>query len=197
MGNGQERDASIRPNQIFAVSLRHGMLPADRAARVVATVERHLLTPYGLRTLALSDPRYCGRFGGDPASRDSAYHQGSVWPWLMGPFVTASLKVAGRSPEAREKANEWLREFRRYLADEGLGQLPEVFDGDLPQRPGGCIAQAWSVAELLRVLVEEIYEIGPDQNVEAEATHISSQAPSPVSERVRELRHRHPSGAST
>jgi glycogen debranching enzyme len=132
------------------------MLPHEMAMRVVEVVERHLLTPYGLRTLAPSDPQYRGRYEGNPQSRDSAYHQGTVWPWLMGPFIGAYLEVNGRTPEALGRAAGWLEEFRRYIADEGLGQIPEVFDGDAPHRPGGCIAQAWSVAELLRGLVEQI-----------------------------------------
>ncbi|HJZ97303.1 MAG TPA: amylo-alpha-1,6-glucosidase [Candidatus Solibacter sp.] len=149
--NGTDRDASIRPNQVFAVSLPHTMLDSDKAAAVVATVQQHLLTPYGLRTLAPSDPQYRGRYEGDQWHRDSAYHQGTVWPWLMGPFVTAYLKVNGRSPQALDQVSQWLSELRRYMTEEGLGQIPEVFDGDTPHRPGGCIAQAWSVAELLRV----------------------------------------------
>jgi predicted glycogen debranching enzyme len=147
---GDARDASLRPNQIFAVSLFHKMLPPDKAKAVVDAVERHLLTLYGLRSLAPGDPQYRGRYEGDPRSRDSAYHQGTVWPWLMGPFISAYLDVNGRSRAAREQAASWLSEFRRYIEQEGLGQIPEVFDGDPPQRPGGCIAQAWSVAELLR-----------------------------------------------
>jgi glycogen debranching enzyme len=147
--NGDIRDASIRPNQIFAVSLFHQLLPPDKAKAVVDTVARHLLTPYGLRTLAPGDPRYRGRFEGDPASRDSAYHQGTAWPWLMGPFISAYLYVNGHSPAAQARAKQWLTPLRQYAAQEGLGQVPEVFDGDPPQRPGGCIAQAWSVAALL------------------------------------------------
>jgi predicted glycogen debranching enzyme len=150
--DGDTRDRSMRPNQIFAVSLFHQMLPPERAKAVVDAVARHLLTPYGLRTLAPGDPRYRGRYEGSPVSRDSAYHQGTVWPWLMGPFISAYLYVHGHSREAGAQAAQWLAELRRYAADEGLGQLPEVFDGDAPQRPGGCIAQAWSVAELLRVV---------------------------------------------
>lgn len=149
--NGDMRDPSIRPNQIFAVSLFHKILPAEKARSVVETVQQHLLTPYGLRSLAPGDPRYRGRYEGDPVSRDSAYHQGTVWPWLMGPFITAYLEVNGHSREARKQAEEWLRVFHQYIENEGAGQIPEVFDGDAPQRPGGCIAQAWSVAELLRV----------------------------------------------
>jgi predicted glycogen debranching enzyme len=154
--NGDERDASIRPNQIFAVSLYHSMLDPGKAREVVAAVERDLLTPYGLRSLAPSDQQYRGRYEGDPFSRDSAYHQGTVWPWLMGAFVTAYLKVNGRSAQSRGQAAQWMSELRRFLLDEAGGQLPELFDGDAPHRPRGCIAQAWSVAEMLRVYVEEL-----------------------------------------
>ena len=159
--NGDARDASIRPNQIFAVSLHHKMLPPEKARSVVQTVEQHLLTPYGLRSLAPGDPQYHGRFEGGPFSRDSAYHQGTVWPWLLGPFITAYLEVNGRSPKARQQAERWLADLRRYLENEGLGQIPEVFDGDPPYRSGGCIAQAWSVAEVLRALVEDVYSAAP------------------------------------
>ena len=161
--SGDSRDGAIRPNQIFAVSLFHQVLSGEKAGRVVAVVERDLLTPYGLRSLAPSDPHYRGRYEGNPFSRDSAYYQGTVWPWLIGPFLTAYLKVHGRSAEAREHATQWLAELRRYMAEEGLGQIPEVFDGDPPHRAGGCWAQAWSVAELLRVLVEEIPAGRPDR----------------------------------
>jgi glycogen debranching enzyme len=131
------------------------MLPPDQAKAVLEAVQRDLLTPYGLRSLAPGDPRYRGRYEGDPVSRDSAYHQGAAWPWLMGPFISAHFKVRGRSPEARAQARQWLAELCRYAAQEGLGQVPEVFDGDAPQRSGGCIAQAWSVAELLRAMLDD------------------------------------------
>jgi len=146
-----QADSSIRPNQIFAVSLFHSMLPPDRAAAVVEAVLQHLLTPFGLRTLAPSHPQYRGRYQGGPLSRDGAYHQGTVWPWLLGPFIEAWLKVHAGSAEAREQAARWLAPLLQYLDAEGEGQLPEVFDGDPPHRAGGAIAQAWSVAELLRV----------------------------------------------
>jgi predicted glycogen debranching enzyme len=152
--NGKVRDASIRPNQIFTVSLFHKMLPPGKAESVVDVVERNLLTPYGLRSLAPGDPQYHGRYEGNPFSRDGAYHQGTVWPWLLGPFITAYLEVHGRSAEARKQAGEWLAPFRIWIEDEGLGQIPEILDGDPQQRSVGCIAQAWSVAELLRVCVE-------------------------------------------
>jgi predicted glycogen debranching enzyme len=168
--SGNERDDSIRPNQIFAVSLFHSMLSGDKAKAEVAVVERDLLTPYGLRSLAPSDGKYRGRYEGDPYSRDSAYHQGTVWPWLIGPFLTAYLKVNGRSSKARKQAEQWLAEMRGFILDEGLGQIPEVFDGDAPHRAGGCLAQAWSVAELLRVSVEEIQVVKPARRVAATAT---------------------------
>ena len=149
-----ERDGSIRPNQVIAVSLPFMIVTQDQAKRVVGVVERELLTPYGLRTLAPGDPRYRGRYEGDPAMRDSGYHQGAVWPWLMGPFVTAYLKVNRRSATARRQAEAWLRPLRDHLVEAGLGQISELFDGDPPHTPRGCIAQAWSVAELLRATNE-------------------------------------------
>ena len=146
------RDDSIRPNQILAVSLPFSMLSRVKATSVVNKVERLLLTPYGLRTLAPTDRQYCGRYEGDQQRRDAAYHQGTVWPWLMGPFVTAYLRIH-RTRDAHAKVAEWLKPLRRHLSEAGLGQVSEVFDGDPPHRAGGCIAQAWSVAEFLRVAV--------------------------------------------
>ena len=145
-----ERDGSIRPNQIIAVSLPFMMLTKDQPKRVVGVVERELLTPYGLRTLAPGDSRYQGRYEGDAAMRDARYHQGPAWPWLMGPFVTAYLKVHRRSAAARRQVEAWLRPLHEHLREAGLGQISELFDGDPPYTPRGCIAQAWSVAELLR-----------------------------------------------
>ena len=147
-------DRAIRPNQIFAVSLPHGMLPSDKALRVLEVVEWELLTPYGLRTLSRRDPNYRGRYGGDPYARDSAYHQGTVWPWLLGPFLTAYVKLHGS--DVRERAGKFLEPLRAHLWQAGLGQISEVFDGDPPHHPGGCIAQAWSVAEILRTHVEVV-----------------------------------------
>lgn len=160
--DGDMRDAAMRPNQIFAVSLPYSMLCRERAAGVVAAVERELLTPYGLRTLSPSDPGYRGIYEGDPGHRDSGYHQGAVWPWLMGPFITAYLKVHGRTDATRQQALAWLAPLRQHLDEAGLGQISEIFDGDAPHRPRGCIAQAWSVAELLRVLVHEVLQSKPE-----------------------------------
>jgi predicted glycogen debranching enzyme len=154
--NGGPPDPSIRPNQIFAVSLPHTMLPEDRACAVVEKVREHLLTPYGLRSLSPADPQYRGRYRGDPVSRDSAYHQGTVWPWLIGPFITAYIKVNKGSDAARSQTREWLAPLAKHLCEAGLGQISEVFDGDAPHGSGGCMAQAWSVAEVLRCTIEDI-----------------------------------------
>jgi predicted glycogen debranching enzyme len=149
-------DAAIRPNQIFAVSLAYSMLSEDRAKSVVGRVQEHLLTPYGLRSLAPSDPQYRGRYTGDRISRDGAYHQGTVWPWLLGPFITAYVKVSGGTDAAKRQAADWLAPLHGHLSDAGLGHISEVFDGDAPHRPGGCIAQAWSVGEILRAYVKDV-----------------------------------------
>jgi predicted glycogen debranching enzyme len=165
--NGAPPDPSIRPNQIFAVSLKHSMLSPERARAVVNKVREHLLTPYGLRSLAASDPQYRGRYTGGPAERDGAYHQGTVWPWLMGPFITAYIKVNGDSEATRRQATEWLAPLKAHLDDGGLGHISEIFDGDAPQRPCGCIAQAWSVAEILRALVEDVHGLRPMEKLPA------------------------------
>jgi len=154
--DGDVRDASIRPNQIFAVSLHHSMLSRERARRVLETVENDLLTPYGLRSLSPQDPAYRPRYEGDSLARDGAYHQGTVWAWLMGPFITAYIKAHDESVEAKERARAWLAPFHTHLNEAGLGHISEIFNGDAPHAPNGCIAQAWSVAEVLRAAVEDI-----------------------------------------
>jgi predicted glycogen debranching enzyme len=159
--NGGHPDSSIRPNQIFAVSLPHGMLSNERARKVVGKVEEHLLTPFGLRTLAPSDPQYRGQYTGGPIERDGAYHQGTVWPWLLGPFITAYVRVNAGSDEARRQARAWLSPLEPHLSEAGLGHISEIFEGDAPHRPCGCVAQAWSVAEILRVYVEVVRATGP------------------------------------
>ena len=145
-------DATLRPNQIFAVSLPYAPpLTRDQQRAVVEVVERELLTPCGLRTLNRQDPSYKGRYEGSPRQRDEAYHQGTVWPYLIGPFVEAYLKVHDFSPQAKIRANQMLQPLLQHLVRAGcLGSISEIFDGDPPQRPKGCWAQAWSVAELLR-----------------------------------------------
>jgi predicted glycogen debranching enzyme len=154
--DGDHRDSAIRPNQIFAVSLTYRMLSPRQARSVVDVVKRDLLTPYGLRSLAPTDPAYRGRYEGDPYNRDSAYHQGTVWPWLLGPYLRAYLRVNDYSPAAKSQAEKWFVDLQRYIQNEGVGQVPEVFDGDAPHRAGGCMAQAWSVAEVLHTYVDDI-----------------------------------------
>ncbi len=153
--NGEVRDASIRPNQILSVSLTNSMVTSKRARSIMSAVERELLTPRGLRTLSPTDANYIGRYEGDPRSRDGAYHQGTVWPWLMGPFITAYVKTFGRKA-GQDFADKWLSQFQGHLNDACLGQVSEIFDGDAPHTPRGCVAQAWSVAELLRVAIENV-----------------------------------------
>ncbi len=145
-------DHSIRPNQIFAVSLPFSPLSDEQQRSVVTLVERELLTPYGLRTLNRGDNRYRGRYMGSPGQRDEAYHQGTVWPYLLGAFVEAYLKVNDFSRESRGKARAMMEPLMRHLTEDGcLGSVSEIFDGDEPQMPRGCFAQAWSVAELIRI----------------------------------------------
>jgi len=156
-------DASLRPNQILAVSLDYTMLDKERSEQVVNIVNRELVTPYGLRTLALSDPKFVGKCFGDRLSRDTAYHNGIIWPWLLGPFITAHLKVNGYSTESRENAmkNLILPLFSTGISQAGLGTLSEIYDCDEPNTPRGCISQAWSVAEPLRAYIEDILMVKP------------------------------------
>jgi predicted glycogen debranching enzyme len=157
--NGGPPDPSIRPNQIIAASLTHSMLTPERSRAVVEVVERELLTPFGLRSLSPRDSRYAGHYVGNGAQRDAAYHQGTVWPWLIGPFVTAYVKVNGGTETARQRALEFLKPLQRHLSEAGLGQISEIFDADPPFTPRGCFAQAWSVAEVLRALCEDVYQV--------------------------------------
>jgi predicted glycogen debranching enzyme len=168
--NGGQPDASIRPNQIFAVSLPYSMLSQDRSNAVVEKVREHLLTPYGLRSLAPTDPQYKGQYSGGQAQRDGAYHQGTVWPWLLGPFITAYIKVNGVSEAARMQGGEWLKPLEAHLSEAGLGHVSEIFEGDAPHRPCGCVAQAWSVAELLRAYMEDVKGVKPVARA-ADVTH--------------------------
>jgi glycogen debranching enzyme len=154
--NGGNPDGSIRPNQLLAVSLPYSMLARDRAERVLQVVEHELLTPYGLRTLSASDPNYKGRYEGNPYQRDSAYHQGTVWPWLIGPFLSAYFKVHGNTPETRQYARGLLSPLEEHLSQGCLGQISEIYDGSVPQLERGCFAQAWSVAQILQVMSEQI-----------------------------------------
>ena len=143
---GMGNDASLRPNQIFAVSLPKSPLIPEQQKAVVDMCVRRLVTSHGLRSLAQEEPGYQGHYGGAPRERDGAYHQGTVWGWLMGPFVLAHLRVY----QDRKAALGFLEPLGRQITSHGLGTLSEIFDGDAPFTPRGCIAQAWTVGEVLR-----------------------------------------------
>jgi predicted glycogen debranching enzyme len=147
------KDASFRPNQIFAVGgLPLSLLDDRRARRIVDAVERRLWTPLGLRSLAPGEPGYRAHYAGDPLSRDGAYHQGTVWPWLLGAFVDAWVRVHGGDTAAKNDARaRFLAPLFAHLDDAGLGHVSEVADAESPHTPGGCPFQAWSVGELLRL----------------------------------------------
>lgn len=142
----QGDDASLRPNQILAVSLLESPLTHHQQQGVVESCARFLLTSHGLRSLTPDHPQYQGHYGGDQRQRDSAYHQGTVWGWLIGPFVLAHLRVFNDPVQARNL----LEPMVNHLGAHGVGSLSEIFDGDVPLKPRGCIAQAWTVAEVLR-----------------------------------------------
>ena len=149
-------DASFRPNQLYAISLVDELVPRDRAQQILRLVEEQLLTPVGLRTLSPYDPRYRGRYEGGVAERDGAYHQGTVWPFLLGPFVTAWIKVHGKNAAALKQARSFLDGIGTHFTDACLGQVSEIFDAQAPHTPRGCYAQAWSVGEPLRALREDL-----------------------------------------
>jgi predicted glycogen debranching enzyme len=147
------RDDTFRPNQILAVGgLPVALLDGERARRIVDAVEQQLLTPIGLRSLAPSEPGYALRYEGDSAARDAVYHQGTVWPWLMGPFVDAWVRVRGNTSTARRDARQrFIEPLRAHLQSAGLGHVSEIADAEAPFAPKGCPFQAWSVGELLRL----------------------------------------------
>jgi predicted glycogen debranching enzyme len=142
---GGGSDASLRPNQLIACALPGSLLPRDRIRRIVEVCARELLTSFGLRSLAPGSPGYVPRYAGGPVERDGAYHQGTVWAWLLGPFVRAHLAAWGDAGAARA----FLEPVALHLADACLGQVSEIFDADAPHAPAGCFAQAWSVAEVI------------------------------------------------
>lgn len=148
--NGVRKE--IRPNQIYAISLPYPLLTGEKAQRVLDVIKEKLLTPYGLRSLSPDDPEYRPVYGGDPWYRDSAYHQGTVWGYLMGSYVDALFKVKGKA--AKPEAAHLMINFLVHLDNEGVGSISEIFDGDEPHFPRGCFAQAWSVGEALRVMSE-------------------------------------------
>jgi glycogen debranching enzyme len=159
-----ECDVSLRPNQIFVVGgLPFPLIEGPLARQIVDAVENHLLTPLGLRTLAPGSPGYAPRYEGGVRERDGAYHQGTAWPWLLGPFVEAWLRVRGNSVDARRQARrQFIDPLLEHLGHAGLGHISEIADGDLPHTPRGCPWQAWSLGELLR-LTKRVLGETPDE----------------------------------
>jgi predicted glycogen debranching enzyme len=146
-------DSACRPNQIFAISLPHPILAKERWPAVLNVVKEQLLTPVGLRSLSPRHPDYKAKYYGDLRARDAAYHQGTVWCWLIGPFIDAWSRV---HPEDRGGARRFLAGFEEHLGEECLGSISEICDADSPFTPRGCVAQAWSVAEVLRSWVNTV-----------------------------------------
>jgi predicted glycogen debranching enzyme len=149
-------DASLRPNQLYALALCDDLATREQARKVLQTVRDQLLTPVGLRTLAPNDSRFRPRYEGGVVEREGAYHQGTVWPFLLGPFVTAWLKVFGRNAKTKAQARSFLDGLADHLQQDCLGQVAEIFDAEPPHHPRGCPAQAWSVAEPLRAMIEDL-----------------------------------------
>jgi predicted glycogen debranching enzyme len=151
---GTTRDDAIRPNQVFALSLPFPLLGGKKARQIMDVVKRDLLTPMGLRSLSPQSRDYHPHYGGDQLARDGAYHQGTVWGWLIGPYVTALVSVRGSG--ARKEARKILEQFMPHLETAGIGSISEIFDAEEPFAPRGCVAQAWSVAEVLRAYAEDV-----------------------------------------
>ena len=143
-------DPTLRPNQVFAISLPFNLLDGDKARGVLEILQTKLYTPVGLRSISPDDHRYKGHYGGSLFERDSAYHQGPVWSWLLGPFIEAKIKILGDT--FRPEALAMIDHFAYHLNEGCIGSVAEIFDGDAPHHPRGCVAQAWGVAEILRVI---------------------------------------------
>jgi len=149
-------DPSVRPNQLFALSLPFRMIEHAKEKLILEKLQSELLTPFGLRSLSPKDKKYIGVYC---PKNERAYHNGAVWPYLSGPFISAYLRVNGHSPESKKYAISLLEPFKRHMSERGLGGISEVFDGNPPHNPGGCISQAWNTAELLRVCIgEKLFE---------------------------------------
>ncbi len=159
---GEEgKDPSLRPNQVFALSLPYSMLKPGQGEKIIRRLWQDLYATYGLRSLSPGHPAYRGVYAGNRLERDQAYHQGTVWSWLIGPFITALRRVHNYSRESRIEAARFIMPFRAHLARYGICSIAEIFDGNEPIIPRGCIAQAWGVAEVLRAYVEDVLELKP------------------------------------
>lgn len=150
--DGDYKNADIRPNQLYALSLPFKILSKDKAQKVLKVAEEKLLTPRGLRSLSADNPEYKPVYQGNPWYRDGAYHQGTVWSHLMGTYIDALIEVKGS--KGKQEAGKIIRNFLQHLDEAGVGTISEIFDGDTPHQPRGCMAQAWSVAEILRVMIQ-------------------------------------------
>ena len=151
-------DSSLRPNQLFAISLPFSLAEADKAKIVLEKIEQELYCSVGLRTLPANDPRYVSFYGGDAYRRDGSYHQGTVWSWLLGPYIDAIMKMSNCNQDSKLKAFEIIKMFSHHLNEGCIGSVSEIFDAEDPHHPRGCVAQAWGVAEILRVMKEyELY----------------------------------------
>ena len=149
--SGTGADEQLRCNQIWALTMPFTMLSPEQERRVVESVRQHLYTPFGLRTLSPEDPEFHPSYGGEQRERDMAYHQGTIWPYPLGAYYLAWLKVHGGTPQAAAQVREQLGTMEAMLREGCVGQLPEIYDGGEPGPSKGCFAQAWSVGELLRV----------------------------------------------
>lgn len=156
--NREYKDDAIRPNQIIAISLPFPVIQGEKAIKIIKTVETKLLTPRGLRTLERENECYVSTYHGDVISRDKAYHNGTVWPWLIGPYISAYCKIQNHSFDSKVYAQELIDNFMLHLSEAGIGNISEIFDAEEPYKPRGCIAQAWSVAEILRAYAEDIVQ---------------------------------------
>lgn len=157
----ESQDAHLRPNQVIAMALPYSPVTPSRARQALRRVWHELYATYGLRSLSYYEPEYRGVYIGDRVERDGAYHQGTVWSWLIGPFITAYRRAYGHSPAGRKQLEIFINPFREHLRHHGVGFISEIFDGNEPVMPRGCIAQAWGVAEVLRAYVEDVLEIRP------------------------------------
>lgn len=155
--DGDTTDSSLRPNQLLALSLPFPLITGSKARSILKIISQKLYTPFGLRSLSPDDPAYRSHYGGDQLSRDSAYHQGTVWAWLLGPFISALVNVYRET--GREKSEKIIENIKPHLVQAGLGTISEIFDGEPPHSPRGCIAQAWSVGEILRAYVEDVKKV--------------------------------------
>ena len=152
-------DGKVSPNQIFSIGVPFAVLNEEKWRDVLRTIEAELLTPVGLRTLSPFDPSYKAHCSGNPRERDTAYHQGTVWPWLFGSYISAYVKAYGTDTKTLSFVQQLYAPFKKRLVEAGLGSISEIFDGDPPHTPRGCISQAWSVAEILRSYVRDAHQM--------------------------------------